>query len=149
MHIMLSNGTTQAGSGPAPSPFIRFRAVQEEPSVLLVDDDPDIAPLVIAALSPFQIRVEAVTCGADALARLEHRSYDLLILDLGLADLHGYDILRYLKSQPRLSHVRVLVLSGDTALEALARSFGHGADDFVKKPFDMRELAIRAYRLLS
>ena len=82
MHIMLSNGTTQAGSGPAPSPFIRFRAVQEEPSVLLVDDDPDIAPLVIAALSPFQIRVEAVTCGADYIVMGSHGHtplYDLLV----------------------------------------------------------------------
>ena len=50
---------------------------------------------------------------------------------------------------PRFLHVKVLALTADTSAEALARSFGHGADDFVKKPFDRQELGIRAFRLLG
>jgi len=122
--------------------------LERQSPVLLIDDDPDIAPLVSAALSPFRVRLDAVTCGADALTRLQHRKYDLVVLDLGLADVHGFELLRLLRAQPRFQNTKVLVLTAATSLESLARSFGHGADDFVKKPFDLHELGMRAFRLL-
>jgi two-component system OmpR family response regulator/two-component system response regulator TctD len=123
-------------------------AADGRPAVLLVDDDPDIPPLVVAALSPFQITVDMAATGAEALIKLEQGGYELLVLDLGLADLHGFEILRYIRTHPRLKGIKVLVLTANTSLEALARSFGHGADDFVKKPFDLREFGMRAFRLL-
>jgi two-component system, cell cycle response regulator CtrA len=123
--------------------------LDREAPVLLVDDDPNIAPLVRAALSPFQVRLDAVASGTEAVAMLQRRRYDLLVLDLGLGDVHGFELLRLLKSQPRFQNTKVLVLTAATSLESLARSFGHGADDFVKKPFDTHELGMRAFRLLS
>jgi DNA-binding response OmpR family regulator len=118
------------------------------PAVLVVDDDPDVPPLVEAALSSFQVRIDSVHSGADALDRLRQGTYDLIVLDLGMENLHGFDVLRFLRAQPRFIHLKVLILTADTSHEALARSFGLGADDFVKKPFDLHELAIRAFRLI-
>ena len=116
--------------------------------VLLVDDDPDVAPLVEAALKPFQVEMDAVASGAEALALAQDSAYQLLVLDLALADVHGLELLQRLKAHSRLKHVRVLVLTANTSAEALARSFGYGADDFVRKPFDPQELGMRAFRLL-
>lgn len=118
-------------------------------SVLLADDDPDIPPLVAAALRPFDLHVEAVCRGVEALSRMQVRSYDLLVLDLAMGDVHGFDVLRALRESPANRDVPVLILTADGSHEALARSFGHGADEFVRKPFDLRELGLRAFRLIQ
>jgi two-component system, sensor histidine kinase and response regulator len=138
-----------APSGPPQScsEWLRFPQVLG-PSVLVVDDDPDIPPLVDAAFSPFHIRIDWVPSGLEALDRLQQRMYDLVVLDLVMEDLHGFDVLRHLRAEPRFKNLKVLILTADVSHEALARSFGHGADDFVKKPFDLHELAIRAFRLI-
>lgn len=118
------------------------------PSALVVDDDPDIPPLVEIALGRFAIASDSVNDGASALARLRDGSYDLLILDLAMTGPHGFDVLLSLKKETKLRKLPVIVLTGDGSDEALARSFGYGADDFVLKPFKANELGMRAYRLL-
>jgi CheY-like chemotaxis protein len=123
--------------------------VTQRSRVLVIDDDPDIAPLVSTALVPFRVCVDSVTSGTDAITRLQSQWYDLLVLDLMLADLHGFEVLRHMKADRKLRKAKVLVLTADNRLEALARSFGHGADDFVKKPFAVKELGMRAFRLLD
>jgi CheY-like chemotaxis protein len=123
--------------------------VARVPRVLLIDDDPDVAPLVSAALGPFHVRVDSEISGIGAIARLQKEWYDLLVLDLLLGDLHGFEVLGHLKADRRFRATKVLVLTADSRLEALARSFGHGADDFVKKPFAVKELGMRAFRLLD
>lgn len=120
-----------------------------EPKVLVIDDDPAIAPLVSAALDPFHVCVDSVTSGAIAIICLHSRWYNLVVLDLMLGDVHGFEILRHLKADRRFKETKVLVLTADGRLEALARSFGHGADDFVQKPFAVKELGMRAFRLLD
>ena len=118
------------------------------PSVLIADDDPNVAPLVRAALRPYQIHTEVVLGGADALSRLRERSYNLLVLDLEMAGMHGFQVLRALRETPRYERVPVLILTANGTNEALARSFGSGADEFIRKPFDLREFGVRAFRLI-
>ena len=120
-----------------------------EHRVLVVDDDPDIPVLVQAAMAPYRIRTEAVQSGKDALSRVTAHNYALLILDLGMEDVNGLEVLRDLKRERRLRHLPVLILTGDHTNDALARSFGYGADDLVTKPFNRGELGIRAYRLIE
>lgn len=119
-----------------------------QPTALIVDDDPDVAPLVRAALGPFAISVEDVLDGAAALERLRANRYDLVILDLAMNGLNGFDVLQTLKKQALLRAIPVIVLTANANDESLARSFGYGADDFVIKPFKPTELGMRAYRLL-
>jgi CheY-like chemotaxis protein len=122
---------------------------EREPRVLLIDDDPDVAPLVSAALGPYEVGVDSVTCGADAMSRFQKHPYELLILDLTLGDLHGFEVLHRIKADRKFREPKVLVLTADTTLEVLARSFGHGADDFLTKPFVVEELGMRVFRLLD
>ena len=119
-----------------------------KPSALVVDDDPDIPPLVELALGRYAISSDSVKDGASAIARLRVSSYDLLILDLSMGGPTGFDVLLSLKKEARLKTIPVIVLTGNDSDEALARSFGYGADDFVLKPFKANELGMRAYRLL-
>lgn len=118
------------------------------PSVLIADDDPNVAPLVRAALRPYQIHTEMVLAGADALSRLRERSYSLFVLDLEMAGMHGFQVLQALRETPRYERVPVLILTANGTSEALARSFGSGADEFIRKPFDLREFGVRAFRLI-
>jgi DNA-binding response OmpR family regulator len=131
-----------------PPPFCDLYVDLSPPSVLIADDDPNVAPLVVAALKPYHIHTEAVTGGADALARLRERTFNLVVLDLEMAGIHGFDVLRALREIPRYERVPVLILTANGSHEAIARSFGHGADEFVKKPFDISELGLRAFRLI-
>lgn len=116
---------------------------------LIIDDDPDIAPLVKIALAPYSIAGEDVQDAATALARLRAQHYDLVILDLAMDGLNGFDILLTLKKRTRFRSIPVIVLTGNGSDESLARSFGYGADDFVIKPFKPSDLGMRAYRLLD
>lgn len=123
-------------------------AAKHKYTALVVDDDPDIAPLVDAALRPFHIQTGTVTQGMDALMCMQERRYDLIVLDLGMSDVDGLDVLQILREQPANREVPVLILTANGSDEALARSFGYGANEFVKKPFDLRELGMRAFRLI-
>jgi DNA-binding response OmpR family regulator len=126
--------------------WCKWRA--RKPSALVVDDDPDIPPLVELALGRYAISSDSVNDGASAIARLRVTSYDLVILDLAIGGPTGFDVLLSLKKATRLREIPVIVLTGNDSDEALARSFGYGADDFVLKPFKPNELGMRAYRLL-
>jgi two-component system OmpR family response regulator len=129
-------------------PNFALPAAARQLSVLIADDDPNVAPLVNAALRPYHVQTETVGSGADALARMRVRRYDLIVLDLEMADIHGFEVLRALRELSPNQHVPVLVLTANTTHEALAESFGHGADEFVKKPFDLTEFGVRAFRLI-
>jgi two-component system, OmpR family, alkaline phosphatase synthesis response regulator PhoP len=124
----------------------KWRALK--PSALVVDDDPDIPPLVDAALGRFAICSDSAKDGPSAMARLRSKTYDMVILDLSMPGPTGFDVLQALKKDQRLRPIPVIVLTGNHSDEALARSFGYGADDFIAKPFKANELGMRAYRLL-
>jgi two-component system, OmpR family, lantibiotic biosynthesis response regulator NisR/SpaR len=126
--------------------WCKWRA--RKPSALVVDDDPEILPLVKAALSRYAISCDGVNDGAGAMEQLRTHSYDLVFLDLAMGGLAGFDVLLALKKDARFREIPVIVLTGNESDEALARSFGYGADDFVLKPFRPNELGMRAYRLL-
>ena len=119
-----------------------------KPLALVVDDDPDIAPLVQFALAPYAISIESVGDGATALMRLREHRYDLMILDLAMDGINGFDLLLALKNELRLRGIPVIVLTASNCMQSLARSFGYGADDFILKPFKTSELGMRAYRLV-
>jgi DNA-binding response OmpR family regulator len=99
------------------------------------------------ALARYDIKVEVRGDGTSALLRLLEGGVDLVILDLGMADVDGFEVLQAMKRRQQLRGIPVIVLTGNDSAEALARSFGYGADDFIAKPFKPFELGMRAYRL--
>lgn len=90
--------------------------------------------------------VEAVGNGEEALAHLGVSEFDLVILDLGLPGLTGFDILEWIRKQR--NSVPVLILTGQHHIDDKERGLELGADDYLTKPFDVRELLARVKALL-
>jgi DNA-binding response OmpR family regulator len=115
------------------------------PLVFLLEDEEEIARLAGRALEGFGMTVEHFTRGRDFLARFARTPPDLAILDLGLPDVDGLEIVKAVRRQ---GGTGILVVTGraDTADRVLGLELG--ADDYVEKPFEPRELVARARSVL-
>lgn len=113
--------------------------------LLLVEDDQQIGEGLKLGLSCSGFQVDWVQRGQEALATLSHSPYDLLVLDLGLPDLDGTEVLR--RSQRMASRPPTLILSARHLTADRVFSLNLGADDFLVKPFDFDELVARLHAL--
>jgi two-component system, cell cycle response regulator CtrA len=109
--------------------------------VLLVEDDSATAASIEMMLRAENFIVDTTDLGEDGLEIGKLYDYDIIILDLMLPDIDGYEVLRRL----RAARVRtpILILSGLSELDHKIKGLGFGADDFLTKPFDRRELIAR------
>ena len=110
--------------------------------VLLVEDHDELRDMLQAHLLQAGFAADAVRCGLDALAAVETGSYDAVILDLGLPDLDGVEVLRRLRAGPAAG-LPILVLTARHAVGDRVQGLDAGADDYLVKPFDMLELDAR------
>ena len=113
--------------------------------ILVVDDDTDARMIVTDELLEFGFEVAEAADGADAQRQIEQRQPDLVILDLGLPDIGGLDVLKWLRTK---SSVPVIVLTGRSHHSDRVVGLELGADDYVVKPFDARELVARVNAVL-
>ncbi len=114
----------------------------ERMRVLLVEDHAELRDMLAAHLRQAGFAADAVCCGFDALAAVEAAPYDAVILDLGLPDLDGVEVLRQLRAGPATS-LPILVLTARHAVGDRVQGLDAGADDYLVKPFDMLELDAR------
>lgn len=115
-------------------------------NVLLVEDDPLIAMGLLQALQQNTYTVLHAPDGMRAQGLLRANDIDLIILDLGLPDMDGLELLRWVRA--RQSRVPVLVLTARDGVEQQVLALDQGADDYMEKPFDLRELEARLRALL-
>jgi response regulator RpfG family c-di-GMP phosphodiesterase len=116
--------------------------------ILIVDDEESIRTLSRNVLQPLGYLCEEVGSGTGALAALQTDPYDLVLLDLNLPDLDGYDICRQLREHPVQPNVKVIVVSGRGDQNELAEALPLGADDYIAKPFGVRQLAAKVQHAL-
>lgn len=109
--------------------------------VLLVEDDALAARGLALILRSGGAVVDGADTGEEALELVRHYDYDIVLLDLLLPDLEGYEVVRRMRAA-RIE-VPVLILSGLSRPQAKVKGFGVGADDFMTKPFDQSELLAR------
>lgn len=115
-------------------------------SILVVEDHPTIARQIVEFLDGLKWQADHAATGALAIELATREAYDVILLDLNLPDLDGLEVCRAIKERaPR--NVPVLMLTARDAFEDKARGFHGGADDYVTKPFDLRELALRCEAL--
>jgi len=115
------------------------------PRVLIVDDDEKLVALARLALSKNGVEVETAVTSAEALESLENRDPDLVILDIVLPDISGWEVLRRIRES---SGVPVMLLSGRDSDVDKARGLDLGADDYLTKPFSFMEFEARVRALL-
>jgi two-component system KDP operon response regulator KdpE len=108
--------------------------------ILVVDDEPPILRALGAALNARGFRVERATTGQEALDQTALTSPDVIVLDLGLPDIDGIEVLRRIRGW---SEVPVVVLTAEGAEDRKIQALDDGADDYVTKPFSTPELLAR------
>jgi len=109
--------------------------------VLLVEDDSNTAQSIELILKSEGYIVDSTDLGEDGLEIGKLYDYDIIILDLMLPDIDGYEVLRRLRSAR--VNTPILILSGLNELDSKIKGLGFGADDYLTKPFDRRELLAR------
>lgn len=109
--------------------------------ILVVEDDEPTAKAIQLALKSEGIVCDTTTVGEDGLEIAKRYEYDLIILDLMLPDIDGYEILRRLRAIQVATPV--LILSGLSDIGDKIKGLGFGADDYITKPFDKSELVAR------
>jgi two-component system KDP operon response regulator KdpE len=113
----------------------------KRPLILIVDDEPVVLRALRVALEAQDYAVAATLSGEDALARITNGAFDLVLLDLGLPGLSGFDVISRVRVLFPALPIIVLSAQGDDAVKAEALDLG--ADDYVSKPFSVRELLAR------
>ncbi len=116
--------------------------------VLIIDDDPTIRELVAAGLAAEPVVVLQARSGEQGLEVARGAELDLILLDLGLPDQDGFEVLRQLKEEPALRGVPVVVLTAWNSTADKVAGFELGAVDYVTKPCDLPELRARVRSLL-
>jgi len=116
--------------------------------VLIVDDERDLVRLLEFNLQQAGFETAVAYGGEEALQKMRQRVPDLVVLDLMLPDIPGTEVCRQIKASPRTRHVPVLMLTARTDEVDRVVGFEVGADDFVTKPFSVRELVLRVRAIL-
>src|SRR5271157_463971 len=114
--------------------------------VLLVEDDAGVAQSIELMLKVEEINVYRTDLGEDGVDLGKIYDYDIILLDLNLPDISGYEVLRSLRSARVVTPI--LILSGLASLEDKIRGLGLGADDYLSKPFHKDELIARIHALV-
>jgi DNA-binding response OmpR family regulator len=122
----------------------RFRA-------LVVDDERDFRHLMTLFLqrSGMPIDVEAVSNGAEAVTRLSSEPFDLILLDIMMPEMDGFEVCTRLRSDARTRPIPILMLTARDESTDRTRGFLAGTDDYLAKPFDRGELLARVRRILQ
>lgn len=115
-------------------------------SILLVEDHLPIAVQVTGFLEGHGWQVDHARTGQHALTLAEANPYHLILLDLNLPDIDGIHVCEQIKRSAEIN-IPVLMLTARDSFEEKAEGFGHGADDYLTKPFDLRELVLRCQAL--
>jgi class 3 adenylate cyclase len=116
-------------------------------TVLAVDDQPANVRLLEAVLTPRGYRVVGAGSGEEALRRLQEADVDLVLLDVVMPQMDGYEVCRRVRAEPRTAYLPVVMITASGEEQRLA-ALRAGADDFVLKPFDQSELLARVASLV-
>ena len=117
-------------------------------SILVVDDEPDIVDLVSYNLKKAGFAVSSAADGEEALTIIRGNRFDLIVLDLMLPGIHGMELCRILRSNPKTAHIPIIMLTARGEETDKIRGLESGADDYMTKPFSPKELIARVKAVL-
>lgn len=127
--------------------FTRNKSSSYRPRILAVDDDPVNLQVLTNILSEEQYEVEIVTSGKEALILVERNDWDLIISDVMMPNMSGYEFTRIIRENFSISELPILLLTARSNMEDIYTGFLAGANDYVTKPVDAIELNVRVHAL--
>ena len=117
--------------------------------ILVAEDDPVTRRFVVSLLEEHGYEVLVAEDGEHAVATAKSATPDLIVCDLVMPFRDGYEVLRAIRNDDQMSHIPVVILSMRDREEDIVRGFEQGADEYVVKPFNARELVSRVRKLLE
>jgi CheY-like chemotaxis protein len=130
--------------------FVHYNSDEsEKKKILLVDDDPDILRLVEVVLKRSGFTVVTAKNGADALSYLQTDQPSMILLDVAMPGMNGFEVLSQLKTQPNLKSVPIMMLTARSQKEEIIKAIQMGAQNYMVKPFDSKELITRIKKILG
>lgn len=111
-----------------------------KPKILVVDDSQTLRRMVISALKPLEAGVGEASSGLEAIEQLALNAYDVMMLDLNMPDMHGIEVLRFLRGSERYRGLPVMVLTTRGDEDSRAAALAAGASRYLTKPFRPDEL---------
>jgi len=115
----------------------------EEQSVLIVDDVPKNIQLLGSILKEESYELEFATSGKEALEWLDSKQFDLVLLDIMMPEMDGFEVCRRIKENPGTREISVIFLTAKADFQSIIQGFEAGAVDYITKPYNRRELLIR------
>ena len=112
-------------------------------AILLVDDNPQNLQVLGKLLQEEEYEIEFAVNGEAALDWLRNKQFDLILLDLNMPEMNGFEVCKIIRSDNEMCNVPVIFLSAESERESILKGFEVGAQDYVTKPFDSRELLAR------
>jgi len=140
----LRAGEDPPGDGEPFRPSLSYRG-----RVLAVDDNPEILLLVELTLRRAGFDVETCAEPKSVVGLLERRAYDAVVLDVAMPEISGFDLVRKIRASQRTRRMPVLILSAHGETSDRVRGLREGADDYLAKPFEPEELALRMEKLVA
>lgn len=116
--------------------------------ILIVDDEPDLVELASYNLKKEGFTVSSAADGEEALQMIRGKHFDLILLDLMLPGLHGIELCRILKKNPKTENIAVVMLTAKGEVSDKVNGLESGADDYITKPFSPKELIARVKAVL-
>ena len=133
---------------PAPPQLPNNESFLPQSTVLIVDDNPQNIELLQAFLESLPVKIVTAIDGLDALAKVEQHSPDLILLDIMMPQMSGFQVCRRIKSDPKTRDIQVLMVTALNELGDIEQANEVGTDDFVSKPVNKIELLTRVKSLL-
>lgn len=120
-----------------------------KPRLLVVEDDPDISNMLRIYFTGQNYEVDTALRGSDALDKTRQNLPHLIVLDIMLPDIDGFEVCRILRTNTRTSHVPIIFLTQKDERSDKLQGLELGADDYITKPFDIEELKLRVQRAIT
>lgn len=111
--------------------------------ILVVDDDPEIIDLLKLDLELMGFTVDSATDGGSGLKKAESKRYDLIVLDVMMPKIDGFEVCRRVRASRLSTGIPIILLTAKGTIEDKIRGFNAGADDYLVKPFEFQELMVR------
>src|SRR5664279_2300794 len=111
--------------------------------ILIVDDVPKNIQILASILSQEKFAIEYATSGEEAIGWIENTSFDLILLDIMMPGMDGFEVCTRIRSNKIYHHIPIIFLTARNDVDSITKGFRLGASDYVTKPFEKEELLCR------
>lgn len=124
-------------------------ASEPAPTVLVVDDNESNRELILAYLEPLAVRTQIAADGLEALAKVGAGQPDLILLDIMMPKMSGFEVCRRLKSDPVTRDIPIIMITALNEISDIERAAECGTNEYISKPINKTELQLRVKNMLD